>query len=90
MNVVNVVIPAQLLRLQEVDDDGRWLGTLKVGVDPSPTVVLRVEAYALDTTSEVVLDLIAEAESLGECGAPLQTIRIDGRDALLVAVPCGR
>ncbi len=90
MNVVNVVIPAQLLRLQEVDDDGRWLGTLQVGVDPSPTVVLRVEAYALDTTSEVVLDLIAEAESLGECGAPLQTIRIDGRDALLVAVPCGR
>jgi hypothetical protein len=90
MSAASLVIPAQVLRLQAIDDDGRWLGTLQVGVEPSPTVLLRVEAYALDTTSDVVLDLIAEAESLAECGSPLQSIRIQGRDALLVAIPCGR
>lgn len=90
MNDASLVIPGQVLRLQALDDDGRWMGVIQVGVAPSPTVAMRVEAYALDTTSEVVLELIAEAESLGECGSPLQTLRIDGRDALLVAVPCGR
>lgn len=90
MNDTSLVIPGQVLHLQALDDDGRWMGTLQVGVEPAPTVAMRVEAYALDTTSDVVLELIAEAESLGECGSPLQTLRIDGRNALLVAVPCGR
>lgn len=90
MSPHSIVMPAQILRLQPTDEDGRWIGSLQAGVSPSPTLALRVEAYAFDSNSPAVQELIEEAEILAFCHSPLQTIDVDGREAMLVAFPAGR
>ena len=79
---VHIEVPEQSITLNPVEEDGRWMGAMFVGGQD-----YRVEAYALDSRSAVVQDLITDLNTLATCGDLLRPLDIDGRSCLLAVFP---
>ena len=79
---MKLTVPAQTLELQRCDDDGRYLGEIRIG-----DARMHVEAYAIDTTSLTTDDLIKDVDRMANFGEGLATMQIDGRDCVLVVIP---
>ena len=79
---VHIEVPEQTITLNPGAEDGRWMGAMFVGGQD-----YRVEAYALDSRSAVVQELITDLNTLATCGDLLRPLDIDGRSCLLAIFP---
>lgn len=76
------IVPAQQLVLSPCENDGRYIGEMRIG-----PATFTVEAYALDNDCEATEDLITDANRMANFGEPLATMQVDGRDCILVVFP---